>query len=368
MKFIIQREDLTSLIGRVQGVVPSKAVIPILSNVLVEADGNQVILTATDLTVSIQACTNARVEETGAITLPARRFFSLVRELTTPEVEISVGDDGVAVILAGSSHFRLHGMNKDEFPSFPDLTKESSFAIDNGILKEMLSKTAFAAAKDDSRQVLNGIYFALADSKALIVATDGKKLAKIEKTLEIDSQEMASSIIPLKAVDEMQKLIDEDETSTISLGEDKIGVETSHTKLVSKLIAGEFPDYERVIPDEENITRITIHREELSTLLKQVSLFTSENSHSVKLTFENGSLSIQAMSSQIGEGKVQMPVDFHKESIEIAFNPHFFLDILRHCKDETINFGLIDSYNPGSIQDSSDSQFVLMPMRILQEV
>lgn len=367
MQFTVSREKLVSLIGKVQSVVPSKAVVPILSNILVEASGQSITIYATDLTVSVRVQVQAEVETEGAITLPAKRFFQLIRELTTPEVTVKVEKGGVALITSGTSTFRLHGMDKDEFPAFPDLSEGKAFSIQSESLKEVLSNTAFAAAREDNRQVLNGVFLDIKGKRATFVGTDGKRLAKIEKEIDFDENEMCTNIIPLKAVEEMVRVLEGEEKVTVTLMADKLALEVGSTTLFSKLLNGQFPDYERVIPDQTAMQKITLHRDELSTLLKQVSLFTSDISHSVKLSFAGGELKIQATNSDIGEGKVQMPVDFHDEEKEIAFNPNYFLDILRHCKDETISFGMTDSFNPGLISDSSDANFVLMPMRLSAE-
>jgi DNA polymerase-3 subunit beta len=365
MKFSISREALSSLIGKIQGVIPSKAIIPILANVLIEAKNHQIIVTATDLTVSIRACDDVTVLKEGSIALPARRFFQLIRELKSPEVTFEAGENHVAVITSGSSHFRINGLEKGEFPQFPEIKDGKSFELPTARLKEMFVNTSFAAAKDDTRQVLNGIYMELQDDKVIIVGTDGKKLAKIEQSVECTPGTNQSSIIPLKAVEEMIRLLDDSsENTTLTLMADKIALETDNGSLVSKLLSGQFPDYERVIPNRESMHKMFLHRDELMTLLKQVSLFTVDASHSVKLTFDEGELRLQATNSELGEGKVQMPVDYHNEKLDIAFNPHYFIDILRHCKDETVSFGITDSFNPGSITDTSEAHYVLMPMRL----
>ncbi|MCH9613118.1 MAG: Beta sliding clamp [Chlamydiia bacterium] len=367
MKVTIDRAKLVSSIGKIQNVVPSKAVIPVLSNILLEAKGDQLTLSSTDLTVSMQATVPASVSEEGAITLPARRFFQLIRELTTNEVEIRTTKDGIALIASGTSNFRLHGMDKLEFPTFPDLTEQQFLDVESAMLKEMLSNTAFAAAKDDSRQVLNGVFMKITDGELTLVGTDGKRLAKVFNKIDSMAGTDLQCIIPLKAVEEMIRILDLDENAKVTIMHDKIALEADCITLISKLLTGEFPDFERVIPDHDAMTRISLHREELSTLLKQVSLFTSEMNHSVKLIFEDGSLELQATNSDIGEGKVSMPVDYAKEKMEIAFNPQYFLDIIRHCKDETIDFGILDSFNPGSVSEKGQSHFVLMPMRLGQE-
>lgn len=365
MKVIISRLELVALIGKIQNVVPSKPAIPILANVLVEAIDDQLIISATDLTVSMRAYCEAKVQEEGSITLPARRFFQLVRELTAPQVEIHTLSPEIATINAGSSHFKVHGMHKSEFPTLPDLSEGTQFSISSPALKELLSRSAFAAARDDSRQVLNGVLLQNASQTATFIGTDGKRLAKIHSTVELPQDFSGSFIVPLKAVDEMVRMLDvkEEEPAKITLMADKIALELKSTTLISKLLSGQFPDVSRVIPQQKE-QAISLHREELMSLLRQVSLFTSDNSSSVRFTFTSGELNLSATSGEIGEGKVKMPVNYGGEKLEIAFNPIYFLDILRHSKDETVKFNVSDSYNPGLITDSSTAQFVIMPMRL----
>lgn len=365
MKVVISRLELVALIGKIQNVVPSKPAIPILANVLVEAIDDQLIISATDLTVSIRVFCEAKVLEEGSITLPARRFFQLVRELTAPQVEIHTLSPEIATINAGSSHFKIHGMHRSEFPALPDLSEGVQFSIPSASLKELLSRSAFAAARDDSRQVLNGILLQNANQTATFIGTDGKRLAKIYSSVDLPQDFNGSFIVPLKAVEEMVRMLDvkEEEPAKISLMADKIALELKSTTLISKLLSGQFPDVSRVIPQQKE-QAIALHREELISLLRQVSLFTSDTSSSVRFTFSDGELHLSATSGEIGEGKVKMPVNYGGEKLEIAFNPVYFLDILRHSKDEIVKFNVSDSYNPGLITDSSTAQFVIMPMRL----
>ncbi len=365
MKVIINRLELLALIGKIQNVVPSKPAIPILANVLVEAIDDQLIISSTDLTVSMRAYASAKVIEEGAITLPARRFFQLVRELTAPQVEIHALSPEVATVNAGSSHFKIHGMHKSEFPALPNLADGIQFSISSSSLKDLLSRTAFAAARDDSRQVLNSLLLQNTNRTATFIGTDGKRLAKIHSAIELPLDFQGSHIIPLKAVEEMIRLLDvkEEEAASITLMSDKIAIELKSTTLISKLLSGQFPDVSRVIPEKKE-QAVSLHREELISLLRQVSLFTSDTSSPVRFSFSTGELHLSANSGEIGEGKVHMPVNYAGEKLEIAFNPTFFLDILRHSKDETVQFSISDSYNPGLVTDSTTAQFVIMPMRL----
>lgn len=364
MKLIIPRLDLLNLIGKIQAIVPTKPALAVLTNVLLEAVDDQLVISATDLTVSMRAYSTAKVEEEGSITLPAKKFFQLVRELTAPQVEIHAATPETAHINAGTSHFKMSGMHKNEFPALPDLTKGVALEIENSMLKEMLVRSSFAAARDDNRQVLNGILLQHKEQVATFIGTDGKRLARIFTNVEITQEKPGTYVLPLKAVEEMIKLLDGKEPkSKVTFLTDKIGFETGNVILITKLLNGQYPDVDRVIP-KKAATPIALHREELMSLLRQVSLFTSEHSSAVRFTFTAGELHLTAMSGEIGEGKVSMSVNYGGPKLDIAFNPHYFLDILRHSKDETIQLSLSDAYNPGLITDTTNAYFVLMPMRL----
>ncbi|MFI5333674.1 MAG: DNA polymerase III subunit beta [Chlamydiales bacterium] len=364
MKALVSRLDLISLISKIQSTVSPKPAIPILGNVLIEAQDDELVLSTTDLTVSMRGHVDAKVAEEGAITLPARRFFQLVRELTTPYIELHASTPEVAYINAGSSHFKIQGMHKSEFPALPDLTSETHFVMSCAALKEMLLRTAFSSAREDSRQVLNGLLLQMTSNLATIVATDGKRLAKAHTVVEYPSQTVQTHIIPIKAVDEIVKILEtKEDACKLTLMRDRIAVEAENATLITKLLSGQFPDLSRIIP-ERSKTPVILHREELISLLRQISLFISEGNSSVRFTFTSGMLHISAMSGEIGEGTVSMPVNYAGERLELAFNPHYFLDILRHCKDETVLFSISGPYNPGLITDSSSALFVIMPMRL----
>ncbi len=364
MKLTIPRIDLLNLIAKIQAIVPSKPALPVLNNILLEARDDQLVLSTTDLTISMQAFANAAIQEEGAITLPAKKFFQLVRELTSSQVEIHAQSSESAHINCGSSHFKMSGMHKNEFPTFPDMSGGVSLEISNHLLKEMLIRSSFAAARDDNRQVLNGILLQHKQKTALFIGTDGKRLARVSAEVNLSEDQTGSYILPLKAVEEMIKLIDiKDDQSKLTFFSDKIGLEIGNVTLITKLLNGQYPDVDRVIP-KKAISPITLHREELMSLLRQVSLFTEDQSSSVRFTFAPGELHLTAMNGAIGEGKVSMSVNYGGSKFDVAFNPHYFFDILRNCKDETVLLSLSDAFNPGLITDSTTAHFVLMPMRL----
>lgn len=364
LKVIVIRAQLLALIGKIQSAIPAKPVVPILSNLLLEASDDQLVLSATDLTVSVKAFTEAKVLQKGSITLSAKRFFQLIRELTTPQIEIEVDSSNVVHVRAGSSIFKLHGIDAEEFPSFPDFSQSPSIALHAPTLKELFIRTSFAVAKEDSRHMLNGILLHLMKDKLTLIGTDGKRLAKINAELSPQDTQ-GQYIVPIKAIEEMIRSLDDDTEAKFYLAQDKIALETPSVIVITKLLSGEYPDVSRVIPNKANMT-VHLHREELITLLRQVALFTSETNHSVHFVFTDGELELSVVSSEVGEGKVCMPVDYSGERFEIAFNPNFFIDILKHCKDETVTFGITDSFNPGMITDQTTALFVIMPMRLNQ--
>lgn len=366
MKFIVPRLEFMQAIKKIQNVVPQNPPIPILSHVLIEANKEGLVMTATDLTVGIRCVSKAKVIEEGAISVPSKRLFQLIKELTDTQVNVAVEDGLNLDIKCGTSKFRLHGMSQEEYPKLPDFSQTQKFSITSKELKEMFFKTSFAVSKEDNRYVLTGVLMRIWEQKAIFVGTDGKRLSKAIMDIDIDPEFEKEFIFPIKAVDEMTKLLDEKEEVTLYLADDKVAIEYDSVTLISKLLSGDFPDFEQII-NTESALKVSIHREELTTLLRQIALFTAEMSHSVKFSFRPGELLLTANSSEIGEGQVSMPVDYQGESLDIAFNPHYFLDILRHTKDETICLGLSDPFNPGMITDSQNTLFVLMPMRLHQE-
>lgn len=371
MKFTISTQELNYLINKIQNVVSLKPTMPILANLLIEAFNDELILTATDLTVSIRCFTEATILEEGATTLPAKRLSRLLAELTAPTLTISSDTNEVTHIKSGTSHFKINGMNKKEFPNLPDLTRSQIFTIPQKELKNLLYRTSFAASREDNRYVLAGILMQVSDLTVTFVGTDGKRLAKSSGSISSSAPFTSQSVIPLRAIEEISTNLLEEGEAIISVMGDKIGVEANQTLLITKLLSGDYPDISRVIPETHEVT-LALHREELTSLLNQVSLFTTDTNQSVRFAFENGELELKANTMEIGEGQVSMPVDYQGPRLEIAFNPKFFRDILRHCKNETVTIGITDAYNPGLIVDGnpttsihqSDCFYVIMPMRL----
>jgi DNA polymerase-3 subunit beta len=372
MKFVISTQELNYLVNRIQNIIPTRGAIPILSNILIEAANGVLTLTATDLTVGVRCSTEVKVLEEGATTVPGKRFAQLVHELTSVNVEIRTNANDVTEVIADSSRFKLNGMSRNEFPALPDMSEAQQFKLPQAQLKQMFFYTSFAVSKDDNRYALTGVHLHLANGRATFEGTDGKRLARSFLILGEAAQNLQGSyIIPLKAVDEIAGSLLDEGDATVMLLQDKIAVSTDQVMVVSKLLSGEYPDVQRVIP-EASQAKVSLHREELLHLLKQVSLFTADSTKSVRFSFGEGEVRLMANTMEIGEGKVHMPVNYHGERIDIAFNPGYFIDILRHTKKETLSIGLTDSFNPGVISDAEGSGeanplYVIMPMRLHED-
>jgi DNA polymerase III subunit beta len=373
MKFVISTQELIYLVSKCLNVVPLKTTIPILQNLLIEAVNDELILTATDLTVGVRCFTEAKIIEEGSTTISARRLANLIKELTAANIEISTNSLETMEILADSSRFKLNGMNKAEFPELPALNEAYQLRVKQADLKEMLYRTSFAVSREDNRYALTGVSLNIINRTAIFAGTDGKRLARAQMEIDVDPDFHASYIIPLKAVEEIQKNLLEEGDALVFLMKDKIAVQANQTMIITKLLTGEYPDINRVIPQNSE-TQVVLHRDELMTLLRQISLFTTEASNSVRFTLADGELKLSANTMDIGEGKVSMPANYQGNKLEIAFNPGFFIDILRHSKAETISLAVTDAYNPGVITDdnkmatqTSSPLFVLMPMRLNEE-
>ena len=355
MKFIIATQELNYLINKCFGAISQKPAIPILSNFLIEAANGLLTITATDLSFGVRCTTEAKILEEGSTALPARTFSSLIRELTALNLELRTNDHHITEVIADASRFKIHGMSSNEYPELPNFNEASQLKVPQGKLKEMLFRTAFAVSREDTRYALTGVCLQVANKKAVFMGTDGKRLARASLPLDVDTACTGTFIIPIKAVEEFLKILDEEGTATVYLSNDKIAIENENTLILSKLLTGDYPDVQQVIPSKTDIL-VSLHRDELISLLRQVSLFAENTHHSVKFSFQNGELKLSANTIDKGEGKVSMPVDYHRDQLDVAFNPSFFIDILKHTKGETVSMGLTDSFNPGIIVKKGRTQ------------
>ncbi len=363
MKFTLQREKFIEGLQQVQNVVSTRTTLPILSNILIKADEGGLRLTATDLDVGVQGFIEATVEKTGGTTLPARRLFSIARELPVADVSVEVTEKNVATIRCGQYVTKIVGLPQDEFPPLPKLETAREFTIPQTILKDGLKKTSYAISTEETRYVLNGVLLAFKDGKLTIVATDGRRLALVDHEMEISPEEEISVIVPTKAVNELSRLLKDDGDVKLRVAQNQISFELNQTLLVSKLIEGNYPNYRQVIPGEAK-ERVSLERESFFDAVRRVALLTSDKSNSIKLIFTKNNLDLQANSPEIGEAKDSLAIKYGGKDMTIAFNPEFVMAPLRNLVDDEVFLDLIDEMSPGVLKTKGSFLYVLMPMRI----
>jgi DNA polymerase-3 subunit beta len=347
----------------VQNVVSTRTTLPILSNVLLEAADGQLRLTTTDLDVGMRGGIEAAIEKPGAATLPARRLFTIVRELPSAEIHLEIDSKSVASIRCGPSFFKILGLPQEEFPPLPKFEGAKTFTLRQKDLKDGLRKTSYAISTDETRYVLNGILFSFKDNKLTLVATDGRRLALVDIELEFPRSHEVDIILPTKAVTELARLVSEEGDVKMSVSENQVAFEVDGTLLVSKLIEGNYPNYRQVIPPEAK-ERITLERESFLNSVHRVSLLSSEKSNSVKLVFSKNNIDIIANTPEVGEARESLPVSYKGRDFSVAFNPEFLMAPLRALPNDEVFLDLIDEMSPGVIKVQSPFLYVLMPMRI----
>lgn len=364
MKFRISKEALLEGLSQVIHVVSTRATLAILSNVLIRAKGGRLQLTTTDLDVGITGFVEADVDKEGSTTLPAKKILGIVRELPDAEVEITVDSKHIATITCGAAFFKVNGMKDEEFPLFPDFTGAREYKVPQADLLDSLRKTSYAISSDETRYVLNGVFASFRDGKLTLVATDGRRLAMAESDLEVPTSHEADIIIPTKAVNELQRLINGTGELVMRLNENQVSFQVGDSTLVTKLIEGNYPNYRQVIPGEAN-ERVELPRLALlETLRRVVSLLTTEKSNSVKLHFHDNKLEISANSPDVGEAHEEIPVKYEARSIQVAYNPEFMMAPLKNLDTDTVYLDLIDEMSPGVIRIDGSFLYVIMPMRV----
>ena len=363
MKFSVTKEKLLECLQQVQNVVSTRTTLPILSNVLLQTNGSEIRLTTTDLDVGVRGSFEAKIEKEGATTLPARRLFTIIRELPSSEIQFDVDSKNAASIRSGQSFFKILGLPEEEFPPLPKFDDSKVVTIRQKDLRDGLRKTSYAISTDETRYVLNGVLFSFKDNKLTLVATDGRRLAMLDIDLEFPRSHEADIIVPTKAVTELQRLLTDDGDVRVSVGGSQIAFDLNNSLLVSKLIEGNYPNYRQVIPGEMK-ERVTLERETFLNSLRRVSLLASDKSNSIKLNFSKNNIDITANTPEVGEAKESLPVAYKGREFSIAFNPEFLMAPLRNLAEDEIFLDLIDEMSPGVIKIQSPFLYVLMPMRI----
>lgn len=363
MKLKIKKDVLIDGLQKVQSIVNPRTTLPILSNILFRAENDRLWLSATDLEVSVRASVEAEVIREGAVTLHARRAFSIFRELSGPEIEIDVDENDVAHIRCASSYMKLIGISEDDFPPLPAFDEGSSYSIDQGLFKAALQKTAYAASTDETRQVLNGVLLSFRNERLTAVATDGRRLALAEQEVEFPEDAEIDLVVPSKTVNELTRTLGETGPLKIIATNKQVAFDFGDMLVVSRLIEGTYPNFRQVIPASSE-QRVPVEREALMMAVRRVALMTTDQSRSVRLNFTRNKLEINTETAEVGEAHESIAIKYTENDIAVAFNPEFLIDPLRALDSDEIYMEITDELSPGVIKADVPFLYVLMPMRI----
>ena len=374
MKFKINQDHFSNGLQQVLNVVASRSTMPILSNVLIEAEEGHISLTTTNLDLGIRCRIKADVSDTGSITLPVRKLATIVKELPVNEVFLETSDKNQAKITSGGSLFKIMGIGSEEFPPLPTFENRKVFELSQDEIVNMLKSVSYAQSTDENRYILNGVYFNFADEKLTLVATDGRRLGLTGLELEVSEENAGSLILPAKTVAELERLMGKGEKVNIAFNDRQaafeIGLDESsdsglvdHLYLVSKIVEGNYPNYRQVIPKETE-HRVKIERELMLECVHRAALVTSDKSNSVKIKVSKNLLELSGQSTEYGESHESMAIAYDGPEVQVAFNPQFLMEPLKALTKDEVFFEFKDELSPGLFKTLDNFICVIMPLRL----
>jgi DNA polymerase-3 subunit beta len=372
MELVVRKNDLLRELQLFQGIVERKNTIPILANVLLEAKGDEVTLLATDLEVALRSRCKATVSKPGSLTLPAKKLYEIVKSLPETDIRITEEKNGVKVA-AERFDSRMQTLPREDFPTLPESAGGPAVALPPSALKEMVAKTQFAITGEDTRFFLNGALFVLRSGSMSLVATDGHRLALVNvhrngKSSTDQDESEAKAILPKKTLGELARLLAEgDSDINYERGENHLFFNVGDRLLISRMIDGQFPAYERVIP-KANDKHIEFERDRLTNAVKRVALLSNERSRAVKFQIDKGKVDVTSSSPDIGEAHETLPVDYAGAPMQICFNAQYVLDFLAAVTTDVVALELKDEVSQAVMKpvgaEGYDYTYVIMPMRV----
>ncbi|MFH1779446.1 MAG: DNA polymerase III subunit beta [Candidatus Omnitrophota bacterium] len=365
MDIKLTKENLQKGIQTVQNAASQKSSLPILFNILLETvKNNKIRLVATDLEIGIISTIDAEIQEEGAISIPAKKISDIVKELPGIKLSLSAKKNNQIIIKCEKSTFKMMGLPKDEFPKVPELVDKDVLTLPQKLLKTMLNMTLFAVSKDETRYILTGVLFMAMESKLRLVATDGRRLATIEKEIPKSGGLVKKVIIPTKAVSELTRILKDEGEVKISFSENQLSFELDDTLLITRLIEGEYPNYEQVIPKQVE-EKIRLNKDLFYSAIKRASLFTAPDSQSIKLEAFKNKLIISKSAQDGSESREEIDCDYNGEEMTMGFNPNYLMDVLKNIDEEEVGFELTSPDKPGVIRAGGNSYiYIILPMQL----
>lgn len=363
MKITVEKSTFLEALLGVSNAVPARSALQILSNALFHAADGTLTITATNIDLGIKCSIPAKVDESGATTLPIKRVLGIVRELGDGAIEISVDGKDCASLRSGSSFFRIVGLPKDDFPKFPEPENKLCFELGASVFREMLRKTSYAASEDESRHIITGILLSFRDGKVTVVGTDGRRLALVEQELEFPPELETDIVLPAKSVSEIMRIIKDDGAIKIFAGAKMAVFQYGDTTIATKLIEGTFPNYRQVIP-QSYIERVEVLREDILSAMRRVSVISADDrSVPARLSFKGSELTISMENPDVGESKETVDIKYGGRDLEFDFNPEYVMAPLRNVDSDKIYIELASERGPATFKCDLPFLYVLMPVR-----
>ncbi len=362
MKVKLGKNILMEGIQKVQHVIIAKASLPILANILIETQQDSLRLTATDLDIGITCEIPVDIQEVGGVSVPAKRFSDIIKEFPGDNVFINAKKNNQVTIEGGACQFRVMGIAKEEFPRMPEFKDKEVVKIGQQMLKEMLRLTSFSVSVDEARYVLNGILFRFSKNKLSMVATDGKRLAVMEKALGMDLGKSVDIIVPIKTIHELMRNLRDDGEVSLVLGGNQALFDLGGAIIISRLIDGEFPDYKQVIPGASE-NKMRVNREDFLLAIRRAALLSTPDYQAVKLEVFKNKLVVSKATPDVGESREELSVVYQGRELAIGFNPGYIIDVLKNLQDDSVDLELTDSEKPGVIRINGYT-YIVLPMRL----
>jgi DNA polymerase-3 subunit beta len=369
MRLTISREKLQEGLNAVTASIPGKTTLPVLANILVETTERGIKLSGTDLDIAVSTEVAADVETPGAVTIPAKKLSEIARELPPAPVKIAAIGEQRITLECGRSRFKLLGLPRDEFPTFPAVKFDESWRIRSGDLQKLISHTAFAVSTEESRPILNGVLWELRPDRMSMVATNGHRLAKMDVPITSDSAPSNDLIVPPKALEQVRRLFPAEEELEIGRGENHIGFRSPFTAVYTRLIEGPYPNYEQVIPKDNDRVAVA-DKASLVSALKRMSVVASDQTHRIRLSFNAGMLKFSVQTPDLGEAQDELPIRFSGDQLDIGFNASYLLEILRYIPTDDVRITLkaperAATLEPEGWSDPASYLCLVMPLRLV---
>jgi DNA polymerase-3 subunit beta len=369
MRFTISREKLQEGLSAVAASIPAKTTLPVLANILIETTDKGIRLSGTDLDIAVSTEVTADVETAGAITVPAKKLTEIARELPPSPVKMSATGEQRVTLDCGRSHFRLLGLPRDEFPTFPSVRFNESWRVRSGDLQKLISHTAYAVSTEESRPILNGVLWELRPDRMRMVATNGHRLSKMELPITSSGAPSGDLIVPPKALEQIRRLFPADEELEIARGDNHLGFRSPFTAVFTRLIEGPYPNYEQVIPKDNDRVAIA-DKAALVSALKRMSVIASDQTHRIRLSFNAAMLKFSVQTPDLGEAQDELPVRYTGDQLDIGFNASYLLEILRFMPTDEVRLTFkaperAATIEPEGWNDPAQYLCLVMPLRLV---